>query len=131
MVTGIEAIYEGGEAPTSMATPGETLSLVPGARVTFNLILPGTSAEPYLFETDDGLLEERVERLYVGWYGGAGVFEFGSTDTYIDEATGEVKSMSPFEVPEALEDGQTEFPIHAVVYDRRGGIGWITIMAQI
>lgn len=117
-------IATGAAAPTTLEAGDE--GVVPaGGDVELTAFIPRADVEPYQFTSDDGLTEARDERLYVGWYATAG--EFAYNTSLVDAAGGAEPSASVVwtlpaagDVPGGLVD------IYVVVWDRRGGLGWIT-----
>ena len=87
--------------------------------------IPRADVEPYQFTSDDGLTEARDERLYVGWYATAG--EFAYNTSLVDAAGGaEPNASVVWTLPAAGDVPGGLVDIYVVVWDRRGGLGWIT-----
>lgn len=100
---------------------GGAFTPVDSEPLTLVVHLPDDAVEAYLYETDDGVTESREERPYLRWYSTAGDFEASSTDLVVDPDGGWTSSIV-FNPPDPLGD----FTLWAVIWDRRGGMAWIS-----
>lgn len=88
--------------------------------------LPDDVVEAYLYLTDDGVTESREERPYLRWYSTAGDFDASSTGL-VENPEGGWTSTIVFNPPDPLED----FTVWAVIWDRRGGMAWISAHTKL
>ena len=120
-VSRLELIIPQGEAVA--VEEGGTLAIPEGEEVSLRAVLPVGAAEAYTFLDDDGVVEERVERMYVGWYSTVGEFQDATSTVEVDE-DGVPSAQVIFTVPEGEGSGPQQ--LYVVVWDRRGGLGWLT-----
>ena len=128
-VESLELVNDGGDIISVLN--GGKLSVGGGQIVTLSAVLPQGTSETYSFINDDGESEERVERMYVGWYSTAGEFSEATTLVDADSSTSEERSQVEFELPAQTDLNGESVGVYVVVWDRRGGIGWLTADLEI
>ena len=96
------------------ANAGEELAITP--------VLAADAIETYLYRTDEGEDEERVEEPYITWYAEAGEFD----QPYSLYPTLDVAWTAPAASDPAVGDDGT-VTLLAVLRDRRGGMGWAAL----
>jgi hypothetical protein len=99
---------------------GDTLRLGAGQRYAFELLLADDAVQSYSYVNSSGETEDRVEEPYMSLYTTTGEFDQNiGLHPYFD-----FEYTAPTD-PSA--DGDT---LWAVVRDRRGGFGWLTIQLE-
>lgn len=105
--------------------PGATVEVLWGQPVHLEPLLSPDSIETYLYRTDEGADEERLEEPYATWYTEGGEFDqpYGLYPTMDVAWTPPAPAAEPGFPPYASAQ-QRDVDIVVVVRDRRGGMAW-------
>lgn len=129
------------EAPTPNHNPdisdfvvaGETLegrngfTASPGQTYTIEPVVPPGHTETYAYQTSSGENEYRSEELYFLWY-----TEPGASKTTQQASFDQPLSLAPYSAVEWTAPKKSgRVTIHAVVRDRRGGMGWRSLEVNV
>jgi hypothetical protein len=112
--------------------PDAVLRLGWGEAPTIEVLLAEDAIETYLYLSEEGEQEERVEEPYVSWFAEAGEFDqpYG-LHPYLDAVwTAPSARLSSLRWP-APRESSRQLRLSAVVRDRRGGMGWASLVVEL
>lgn len=89
--------------------------------------LPESAVESYAYLNDDGQVEDREERPYLRWYATGGEFEASTSALEFNDDEGVWQSEVRFLPPAQELWPENGLVLYAIIWDRRGGLGWITV----
>lgn len=103
-----------------------------GESPTIEVLLSADTIEPYLFLTEEGEEEERLEEPYVSWFAEGGEFDQPyALYPYLDvEWTAPPARLSSLRWP-IQREALRQVRLNAVVRDRRGGMGWASLLVEL
>lgn len=98
---------------------GDTLIAEAGSTHTLEIVLADDAIETYTYTFDDGSTEDRTEEPYVTWYTEEGSFD-------------QTFALAPYlDVEWTAPDTPGEVLLLATLRDRRGGMAWLSLRAQV